>query len=585
MSLKNIKAKAAQQLSQKEQKQAQSRLDTARGQATSEGRQDAWINALTGIGGAFTDKRNATFFRREAWSWDQAEDLWRSDDAAARVVEILPDEMTREGFELKVQNEEEGIQNAQENPETKPKARSRRTDADQGTSQFGGEQTIAGRAFGTQAAAVEEPVEDQPLAQADDSKDIAELMMSRCEELDVMGMFRQVLCFERAYGGGAILVGANDGQTDWSKPLDEQNIRSIDFLNVLEPRELLPLSYYGDPRSKKYGEPAIYQLNRIMVAGESPNVMAYLQIHESRLIRFDGIRTGRRMLIANGGWGDSLFIRVAKVIRDFQSVWDGAALLLSDFAQATFKMKDLADYVAKNGTAAVAARAQAVSMSRAICNTVLIDTEEEFTRTPTPMAGFPEMLDRFCNRLAMAVKTPVTILMGQAPAGLNATGQADLEWFANQVRAEQQRKMLRQLLRLIHLMFLDKSGITRGVEPNNWSIKFKPLKQLSQKEEADVHFVQAQADNLYVQNETLLPAEVAKSRWGGDDYSIETSVDLELREQTRAAVTQGETIDDPFHTGAGEPGASNAIDPALKPPADQVALAQLNQGVPQGGNK
>lgn len=568
MSFKKIKATQAQRA-------AQARLDTAR-------KEDGWINVLNGIGSAQGDKRRASYFQRDVVNWQTAEDLWRSDDMAARLVECMPDEMTREGFELQIQDEVEGEATAVNNPEqaalkgAKQDAR-RRTDyaVDDPSAQGNKPNGAPGT---SQPDPAGEPVpEDEPQVSVDeDSKRVAELMMARCEDLDVLDKVRQCLYFTQAYGGGAILVGANDGQADWRKPLKEDSIRSIDYLNVLEPRELLPVYYYGDPRAEKYGEPMIYQLNRIMIAGEVPADQAYMQVHETRIIRFDGIRVGRRQMISNAGWGDPIFNRVAQVVQDFQQVWQGAALILSDFSQALLKIKGLAEMVAKNGKTAVQQRAQAISAARSIAGMVLIDAEEDFSRTPTPLSGFPEMLDRFCNRLAAAVKMPVTILMGQSPAGLNATGASDLEWFSNQVRAEQTRKMKRPMRRLLKLLFLDQSGPTGGEEPTNWMIKFPPLKQMSETEKADVRLKTSQADAADIGSGVLLPAEVAKSRFGGDGYSTETQVDLELRAQTRAAVQEdpgdgkgGPSIEDPFHTGEGEPGSQPK--PAPETPSTRKA--------------
>jgi hypothetical protein len=422
MSLKKIRAQQAKQFvdTQNQQRRAdQAELDSKRMHT------DGWVNSLSGVGDAFKDKRLSSYFAREHVDAETAEHMWRSDDMAARIVECLPDEMTREGFEIQIQQEVEGEENDNDGAHTDA------TFPSNEASQHD-RPVIPGKGLPTPGAAP-----SQSLPEDDDSKRIAELMMAKCEELDVLGKFRQGLQFSRAYGGGAILVGADDGQLDWRKPLNVKAIRSVSYLNVLEPRELVPVYYYGDPRAPKYGEPMIYQLNRIMVAGEIPQDQAYMQIHESRLLRFDGIRVGRRQIVSNAGWGDSIFARTRQVVQDFQQVWQGAALILSDFAQAQLKIKGLAEYVAKNGKDKIVARAQAISAARSITGMVMIDSEEEFSRVTTPISGFPEMLDRFCNRLAAAVKIPVTILMGQAPAG--STPPARPTWSGSATRSARSR--------------------------------------------------------------------------------------------------------------------------------------------------
>jgi hypothetical protein len=144
-----------------------------------------------------------------------------------------------------------------------------------------------------------------------------------------------------------------------ASPLREDNIKTFDWVNVLTPRELLPLEYYGDPRKAKYGEPAVYQLNREIVSAERAAVRQSLRIHESRIIRFNGVQISKRQLLEGNGWGDSIFNRVASVVRDFDAAWAGASVLLTDFAQAVLSIEGLAEMVSQHGGEAIKNRAQA----------------------------------------------------------------------------------------------------------------------------------------------------------------------------------------------------------------------------------
>src|SRR3989337_1579951 len=62
---------------------------------------DTWSNALSGIGTDTYDKRLGTEFGNPLMVTSEvALQLWRGDDLAARVVETVPSEMLRQGFEL-----------------------------------------------------------------------------------------------------------------------------------------------------------------------------------------------------------------------------------------------------------------------------------------------------------------------------------------------------------------------------------------------------------------------------------------------------------------------------------------------------
>src|SRR5438045_3188321 len=63
-------------------------------------RADGWMNALTGIGDLSQDKRLSSLVAGLRLTPSILEELYRSDDMAARIVEAIPNEMTRQGWEV-----------------------------------------------------------------------------------------------------------------------------------------------------------------------------------------------------------------------------------------------------------------------------------------------------------------------------------------------------------------------------------------------------------------------------------------------------------------------------------------------------
>ena len=140
---------------------------------------------------------------------------------------------------------------------------------------------------------------------------------------------------------------------------------------------------------------------------------------------------------------------------------------------------------------------------------------------------------------------PVTRLMGQSPAGLNATGESDLRIFNDTVQAEQERVVRPALERLTEIVMSDPAGPTDGQIPEEWSIEFNALQQLSELEMTDMRLKQAQADNIYLQQQVVTPEEIGRSRFPVSGWSPETSIDLELREDpgALAELTEPEPIE------------------------------------------
>lgn len=492
-------------------------------------RRDGWTNILTGLGSTTYDKRRSTTFElAEVINHAGAAELWRGDDLAARVIETWPDEMLRRGFELHVTSDDATLEDAKpkgapaegpDAPEEKGKGKpppfgrgDRRRDAEEEAAPPPAKKSETGAAGG---------------------KDDVERVTDHWKELGLVEALWRALAYSRAYGGGAILLGVNDGQ-DLTKPLDLERVIEFTFLTVLEPRECSPIAWYADPRAPKYGEAAIYQLSpTIPGTPHKANFSAgTVQVHESRLIIFQGIQVSNAQLSGTlSGWGDSVLTRIWKVLRDFNVSWASAALLLQDFAQAVYGVKGLAELIASDKDQEIMARMQIAERQRSTARAIMIDSEETFERKQTPMSGMPEMLELFATRFAAAADMPVTRLFGISPGGLNATGESDIRLFYDRVSTAQERKLLPPLERIARLTF-KALGIA---EPKSWAFKFRPLWQPTDKERAEARKITAETDKIYIEAGVLSPEEVAVSRFGGDEYSAETIVDFEARAMLQPA--------------------------------------------------
>lgn len=508
-------------------------------------RGDGWTSLLSGFGTSMYDKRESFGFTPDIVTWDSARNIWRGDDLAARIIETFPGEMIREGAEFCV-TDEKGNTGEDERPaekpgEVKPKPLPKRTDW-----------------YGTRLA---NRLDSK-------SKDLAERVASKWDELGMWKALYDALCYERAYGGGAILVGANDGSEDLSLPLNTQSVRSIDFLTALEPREVMPLYYYGNPRAPRYGEVALYQITPITGGASAPGTYSQSQtlvVHESRLIVFGGVRVTRQQL--DTGWGDSVLSRVWRVLRDFNISWSATGSIIADFAQPVYKMKGLNDLLNEDPTDLFKRRIQGMELARSTIRVAMIDAEDEYKREQTPVTGLPDLLDRYEKRLAAAADMPLTLLMGMSPGGLNATGASDIRLFYDRV-ASRQRRQLEPAIRRITQMIL----MSIGGEPNAWSITFRPLWQLTEKELAETRKIQMDTDTGYMDRNVITDREVRNSRFGGDAYSYETQLD----ESNESAGPSPEEIE-AFKAEMGQaptaavPGETpSPMDPTGKPAAGAV---------------
>lgn len=427
-------------------------------------RLDGWKNTLTGIGVQGRDKRLGAEFQVDALAQITLEQIRQGDDIAARIVEAIPREMLRKGYE-----------------------------------------TI---------------VEESP--------EIAKAMDTRLEDMAVNGSARRALEFERNFGGSAIILGVDDGAKDWSIPLNEKNIKSFRWLRVLTPDELQPVAWQTKINEPDFGEPNVYRISPLgLPPGATPE--EYPLIHTSRMIRLEGIRTTNRNRAGNRYWGDSVLLRCMQVIADFQAAWSGAFTLMQDFSTPVVKFKGLAQLVSqKDGALKLKNRLAAIEQARSIINAMIIDADGEgYERQNTPLSGLSDLLEQAMYRLCLAADMPVSLLMGKAPSGLSgdAAGASDMQQFYDRVSSMQIEKLLPILKRIMKLLFLSKDGPTSGKVPPEWGVEFCPLWELTELEQATLRKTQAETDAIYVEAQVLAAEEVRKSRWGGAEYSTQTTLD------------------------------------------------------------
>lgn len=475
-------------------------------------RQDGWGNVITGLLSQ-ADKRIGAVSTVDIVTDIQARDMWRGDDIAKRVIEVLPNEAMRRAYALNIEGD----------------------------------------------------------------LDMPAKILNEAESLGIDQAVAKAAMYERAYGGAAVFPVIDGAQGNLATPLTEKSIGKITALHLLEPRELYPFSWYTDIRSPKFGRPEIYRMIPLFAGGVLSSPMAL--VHESRL----AILPGRRMtrLPQPGtllGWGDNVITAMYRVLADFGMSWGHVATLLQDFAQAVLYMEGLDNLTSRDRGKTARARLEQIDLIRATMRMVVLDKRDKFERTQTPMTNLAEILDRFATRLAAAADMPVTLLMGMSPAGMNATGEADRAFFYDRVSALQ-HYLTPTVEHLLRLLMLSIDGPCGGVEPDVWSIDWKPLWAPSDKEQADTRWQNMQAVTAAV-DKVIITAEEARASLKADPYFVldddawdkQMSVDVDVSDMGGAPIPGS---DDPGDKNVAAAGANESPDTGEEPAG--------GRGVPRPG--
>ncbi len=431
-------------------------------------RSDGWINAVTGVGSTTYDKRLGAEFCADIVSYGQAVELMRGDDVAQRSVMIPIEDSLRHGFDFNAQSEDEAF----------------------------------------------------------DAKELQEGVEDEWKTLGVKGKIEEALKYEGAFGGGAILLGVRDGVKDLSTPLNIDTVQSLDFLNVFEPRECIPSFYYADPRREKYGNPSHFQLAPYS-PGSDANGETHteeIHVHETRLLIFPGFKVTRDLLAQTNGWGDSRLSLLWRVLRDFNMSWAGTGVLIQDFAQAVVKFRGLSEMLAEEGgTTDLKTRLSGMELGRSILKLLVLDEEDSYERQTTNVTGLAELLKAYMGRVSSAAGgIPITKLFGVAPAGLNSSGESDIDQWDDRVKSFQDSKVIPHYERISELILKGKKADVKS------SIVARPLRQQTDAERAATRKIVAETDALMIDRQVLGANEVRANRYEGDVWTMETVVESDV---------------------------------------------------------
>ncbi len=372
---------------------------------------------------------------------------------------------------------------------------------------------------------------------------IAEYVDDCMDDLDYESKFATAEKWARLYGGSIIVMLVDDGR-GLEEPLDWENVRTIEELRVFERAIVQPdyTSMYHFhfldtlDSDRPFAEPEYYQVF---------SIYGYFIVHRSRCLVF---RNGRLPEQTTNAiyryWGIPEYVKIKRALRECITSHENGTKLLERCVQAIYKMKNLANMLGTDeGEDKVLQRLQVIDMARSILNSIAIDSDgEDYDFKTFSMSGVKDVLDSTCNMLSAVTEIPQTILFGRSPAGMNATGENDLENYYNMVENIQKQNMKKNSRTVIDLIL--RQGRLEGKIPeeSKYKVKFAALWSLSDTEKAnidktkaDTEYTKAQTSQIYMDSNVLDPSEVRKSLASEGGFEIEevlSEEELRLPENT-----------------------------------------------------
>lgn len=356
-------------------------------------RNDSWSNFLSGLG-TTADKGRATRNRQSIIITDnELEAIYSDDGLGARIVDLLPEDMLKQGWKYEFKNEKE------------------------------------------------------------DMETISKAYNSIFENTKLHEKISEAIKWARLYGGSILIIGAYDGQ-DLSEPLNPKKIKSFENFKVV-PRlniEYGLMEFQNDSSKPRFGEVEYYPVN--FKIGQT---LQMARVHYSRVIEFHGIKIPNSGLssipMEYRYWGLPVLQRVRDRLGDLGVSFGSISNLMQELTVGKYKLSGLAEILAEDdGTKLMQNRIQAMDLMKSCFHSVYMDSEDDFVRDTLSLGGVSDVLYQFMMIVSASTGYPMTKLFGISPGGLNSTGDSDTYNYYDMVRAKQQLELIPVLNKIISIV-------------------------------------------------------------------------------------------------------------------------------------
>lgn len=299
---------------------------------------------------------------------------------------------------------------------------------------------------------------------------------------------RRALVQERLFGGsaqfGVFKTEQESANTEWlGERLPLEAIRPKDFeaVNVIDITQISQAKIEFNPFSSGYDRQPDYMI-------------ASVPVDCSRLIVLDGnpvvgrhtrgtLEGGRA---GNIGFGNSKITTLYDILKYTTGTQEGAYHLINMASCLILEVEKLRSMIAANSSAIDALEKLIESLS--IYRAAIIDGKGvNVNQHAANFGSVPELMMMYMQFLSAASDIPATRFLGQAPGGLNATGESDLQNYYDGVRGNIQVGKLKPMQR----RQVDWIGCSIWgypvwkVKRQNLEIEYPPLWNESAKEKAD----------------------------------------------------------------------------------------------------
>lgn len=286
------------------------------------------------------------------------------------------------------------------------------------------------------------------------------------------------LYWGRLYGGAAGIIMI-DGEADrMDEPLDLDRVMPGAFKGLLIMDRwsgIMPSAdLITDITDPDFGMPEYYEVTL-------PEGQGVIRLHNSRVCRFTGREMPYLEKLAENYWGTSEMEHVFSELKKRDNVSWNIALLTFMANIRVMKidgMEQLLAYGGDKSQQALYNTLQGLNMMLNNNGIQILGKDDSYESHQYTFSGLGEVYDRFMMDVSGACGIPVTKLFGRSPAGMNSTGDADMDNYYDTIEQSQESQLRPVLDKLLPIVCMS----ALGAVPDDLDYIFNPVRRPSNDE-------------------------------------------------------------------------------------------------------
>jgi phage-related protein (TIGR01555 family) len=329
---------------------------------------------------------------------------------------------------------------------------------------------------------------------------------SEMKRLKATFNLNKALKYARLFRGALIVIVTERGKLEKPIPTNPGAIKQLRVYSAARV-VLTSADIIDDPNSEYFEDVEYFNIQK--------RDGALMTVHRSRCLWFGGeLATDYNdgLDLEYRYWGLSTFQRVWTRLKHYGSVERSIANLMMEIIIGKYTLSNLAQILSMNndvGLKKIYDRLEVINASKSIINGVLLGEGETYERDSANLSGVAEVIDRMMINLSSVCDIPVTKLFGRSPAGMNATGESDLQMYYDSVSTKQDQILESELQKLVNII----ASYAYGTKNENYNIEFNSLWEPTEKEKAETDNLQATAHGSDIDRGVITPEESREIRY------------------------------------------------------------------------